>query len=169
MNFKKRKKIIIIGVAFVAVFVCGLWLVSYYGSYSGDNLPSDHIISTSTATTTATSSPEIVPVDKDITLAVGQEGKVGGLSIRLNSFVQDSRCPIDVVCIQAGAVNVNVTLTDRTHYITKNFPSDEVPYSFGNYRISIVDIAPPRENQKEILSSQYRITFHVSSVIDAAL
>jgi hypothetical protein len=104
-----------------------------------------------------------VPINENVTLAIGQKIKVAGLDIILNSFVQDSRCPIDVVCIQAGAVNVNVTLADSSRSITKNFSSDEVPYSFGIYRISIVDVAPPRQSQKEILPSQYRITFHVVS------
>lgn len=99
--------------------------------------------------------------DGDITLGVGQTGKVGGLSVTFNSFVQDSRCPIDVVCIQAGAVNVNVTLSDSEHSITKNMPSDEVPYEFDGYKVSIVSIAPPRESKKDIPSGAYRITFHI--------
>lgn len=129
------------------------------GSYVGRQGPRCEFKACPTPTTTSVT----VPVDENVTLAVGEKKKIDDLTITLNSFVQDSRCPIDVVCIQAGAVTVNVTLADSSHYITKNFPSDEIPYSFGKYRISIVDIAPPRQNQKEILPSQYRITFHVTS------
>jgi len=106
--------------------------------------------------------PDAIVSNGNLTLAVGQKGNVNGLIITLNAFVQDSRCPIDVVCIQAGAVTVNVTLTDATHSEMKNFPSDEVPQKFGKYRVSIADIATPRQNQKEVLEGQYRITFHVT-------
>lgn len=112
---------------------------------------------------TNATSTEVVALNKNIVLAVGQKEKVSDLTITLNAFVQDSRCPIDVTCIQAGAVNVNLTLADASHTITKNFSSDEAPYHFGRYSISIVDIAPARESKKEILANQYKITFHVVS------
>lgn len=98
----------------------------------------------------------------DITLGVGEKGTVGNLEITFNALVQDSRCPIDVQCIQAGAVNTNVTFKEGSHIETKNMPSDEVPQRFGEYMISIVQIAPPRKSKKEISPPEYRITFHIS-------
>ena len=100
-------------------------------------------------------------VNTDITLGVGEKVQTEGLSITLNSLVQDSRCPIDVQCIQAGAVNTNVTLTDSTHTVTKNFPSDGVPETFGDYKISIINIAPPRMSGREVAQNEYKITFHI--------
>lgn len=104
------------------------------------------------------------PVTGDITLGIGQKGTVGAVSITLNAFVQDSRCPADVRCIQAGAVNVNVTLSDETQSETKNFPSDEVPYLFDGYKISIISVAPPRYSGREIPFNEYYITFHIEKV-----
>lgn len=104
--------------------------------------------------TTATSS--------DITLGIGQTGTFGNFKITLNSFVQDSRCPIDVQCIQAGAVNVNVTFMSGPHSETKNMPSDEVPQQFDEYHISIVKVAPSRESHRVIDPSAYFITFHIT-------
>ena len=97
----------------------------------------------------------------DLNLGVGQSGKIGILTVTFNKFVQDSRCPIDVQCIQAGAVNTNVTLQVGPHLETKNFPSDEVPYVFEGYKISIVSIYPPRRSKVEIDPKDYRITFHI--------
>jgi heat shock protein HslJ len=98
---------------------------------------------------------------KDVTLGIGDTATVDTLAITLNKFVQDSRCPIDVTCIQAGAVTVNVTLTQGSTTLTKNFPSDEAPQVFGDYKIAIKEIAPARESKKEINPKDYKITFHV--------
>ncbi len=98
-------------------------------------------------------------VPKAITLSVGEEGSVGNFSIMFNKFIQDSRCPIDVQCIQAGAVNVNVTMKVGAKKVTKNFPSDEVPQQFEGYKISIVDVLPKRMSKKEINPNDYKITF----------
>ncbi len=97
----------------------------------------------------------------DITLSVGETKKVGDVSVTFNKFLNDYRCPIDVQCIQAGAIVVNVTMKDSVHTETRNFPSDEVPYPFGTHRISIIDIAPAAHSKKEIKESEYRITFHI--------
>lgn len=99
----------------------------------------------------------------DITLAVGEKEAFRDLNITFNTFIQDSRCPIDVQCIQAGAVNINVTLSDKTQTITKNFPSDEIPETFGMYKISIVDVMPRRMSKQEINPKDYIVTFHVEA------
>lgn len=96
-----------------------------------------------------------------VTLMIGETKTVGDLSLTLNSFVQDSRCPIDVTCIQAGAVTVNVTMNEGAASETRNFPSDEAPYVFGAHMISISDIAPLRKANQEIAPEEYVIMFKV--------
>ena len=106
------------------------------------------------------SCPNIVtPKDGKVTLSVGQTGGGDGFSIKFNSFIQDYRCPVDVVCIQGGAIVVNVTMTHDGKVETRNFPSDEAPYLFDGRHVSIVDIAPPALSTKQIKESEYRITF----------
>lgn len=107
----------------------------------------------------SSTSGTVVATTTEVTIGPGQTGIIGGLSITFNSFVQDSRCPIDVQCIQAGAVTVNVTLSAGGQSEVRNFPSDEVPYSFGSYKIFIENIAPPRRSKTEIPPAEYRITF----------
>jgi hypothetical protein len=99
----------------------------------------------------------------DLTLGVGQTGSTSGLSITFNALVQDSRCPIDVECIEAGAVNTNVTFKTGTKTETRNMASDGVPLQWNGYKISITDITPPRKSHTEIAPGAYRITFHVGS------
>lgn len=100
----------------------------------------------------------------DMTLGIGQQGCVSMLSITLNSLIQDSRCPVDVQCIQTGAVNTNVTFIYGTQTNTHNISSDEVPYRFGPYAISITTIMPDRHSKKHILPDEYHVTFHIKKV-----
>ena len=104
--------------------------------------------------------------DSDPTLGnvgVGQTVFINGVKITLNKVVQDSRCPIDVKCIEAGAININVTLQSNTDKETRNMSSDEAPIAFDSYKISIEKINPPRVSKFEPLSASYVITFRVRS------
>lgn len=98
---------------------------------------------------------------KEVTLAIGQEGSFDLLSITLNKLVQDSRCPIDVQCIQAGSITVSATLSDGVKTETKDFSSDTEPQVFGTYKIYIKSVEPTKESKKEITSADYKITFNV--------
>lgn len=112
--------------------------------------------------------PEIVVVPPvattgDVVLGVGQKGSVGDLSIAVNSFVSDSRCPVDVQCIWAGEFKVNVTLASGAGSETRNMSSAEAPYSFGGYRVSIASAFPAPKSTTKITEDEYRITFHVAT------
>ncbi|MDO8664235.1 MAG: hypothetical protein Q7K44_01640 [Candidatus Liptonbacteria bacterium] len=108
-----------------------------------------------------------VPDTGDVTLAMGQSGTFQNLKVTLNTLTQDSRCPIDVVCIQAGSVNVNVTLSDGSNTLTKNISSSGAGELFGGYSVSITKVDPPRVSKKEILSADYRVTFHIEKQVTA--
>lgn len=99
----------------------------------------------------------------DVTLGPGESGTVAGLTVTFNALVQDSRCPVDAQCIEAGAVNTNVTFAANGTSTTRNMPSDEVPQEFEGRRISIVSVAPDRRSNAEIAPGDYRITFHIDS------
>lgn len=105
--------------------------------------------------------PVTVFKEGDLILGIGQEAKIGGLNIKINKLTQDSRCPIDVVCIQAGSVSVSATFIDKTHSETMNISSDKGPYNFGDYAVSIVSVTPATKSTKQISPNEYRITFHV--------
>jgi hypothetical protein len=104
----------------------------------------------------------IVATSTEATLGVGDTGVFGNLKITFNSLVQDVRCASDDPnCPEAGAVNVNVTLQANGKEETRNLASDEVPYSFHGYDISIAGVAPPRLQNTEIPKNAYKITVHV--------
>lgn len=99
----------------------------------------------------------------EITLGVGQTGMFRDLSITAKSILQDSRCPIDVECIQAGSITVNVSLKSGGQTGTQNIASNGAAYSFAGYKISISKVDPPRMSKVEISPDAYHITFHIDS------
>jgi hypothetical protein len=97
-------------------------------------------------------------------VGVGKTKIINGVSITLHSIVQDNRCPVDVVCIEGGAVTASVTLKAGSSSKTFNMPSDEVPHVFAGYKVSITDINPPRMSTVDPNPSAYVLTFHVEKI-----
>ena len=94
-------------------------------------------------------------------LSVGNSQTIGDLSITLNSIITDSRCPVDVQCIQAGELSVSVTLKNASTTETRKFSSNDAAYVIGGRAISISDIQPVRKAGVEISAKDYVVTFKV--------
>lgn len=116
----------------------------------------------STTTPSETETPDRVRAPEEITLRVGQTGVAAGLTVTFNELTNDYRCPVDVNCIQAGAVVANITLNDGAEQITFNKPSDEVPTWWRGYEMSIVSITPEARSSIVIEQSAYQVTFLVA-------
>lgn len=97
-------------------------------------------------------------------LAIGETKEVGGVRITLHEVVGDYRCPVDVQCIEAGAITARVTMETGDTREDFNMPSDEAPRPFGPVQISIVDIAPPRVSTEEPDPQAYIVTFKVEPI-----
>lgn len=98
---------------------------------------------------------------KEIVLEVGAKGTFKDLSITLNKITQDSRCPVDVQCIQAGTLIANSTLsigsTTKTIDLTLGAPAQEI----GTYKVAVTEALPAKESKKEITSKDYQVTYHI--------
>jgi hypothetical protein len=97
-------------------------------------------------------------------ISVNQTKLVGGIKITLHEVLQDNRCPIDVQCIEAGAITARVTFVSDTEKETFNMPSDEAPRGFDAWQASIVNVNPPAISTRSIHSSDYRVTFRVEAL-----
>ncbi|HST07757.1 MAG TPA: hypothetical protein VLJ83_06265 [Gemmatimonadaceae bacterium] len=86
-------------------------------------------------------------------LPVGKTATVNGNSARItfNRVTDDSRCPVDVVCIWAGDAKVELAITRNgspadTQVISITSPNNEVVS--GDLRIRLVGLAPaPRQSE----------------------
>ncbi len=95
-----------------------------------------------------------------VSLAPGAGQVIGGIKVTFNNIISDSRCPLDVQCIQAGNIVANVTLQGELDKVTVNISSD-APYMFGPYKISIVNILPIRSSGTNQSPVNYRVSFSV--------
>lgn len=151
----------------VSILLIIILLVIYvlFGPASDPTTPTD--VSTTTPGTmetpgTSPENPDRARAPEEITLRVGQTGAAAGLTVTFNELTNDYRCPVDVNCIQAGAVVANITLDDGAEQITFNKPSDEVPTWWRGYEMSIVSITPEARSSVVIEQSAYQVTFLVA-------
>ncbi len=104
-----------------------------------------------------------LPVTGDVTLAIGQKGQVGDLSLVWNKPIEDSRCPAGVQCIWAGDVRVNVTMSLAGYSETTNLSTTNAGFLFDGHAVSITSVTPTLDQSSVISPQDYRITFHVEA------
>ena len=98
------------------------------------------------ATSTATS-----------TLAIGESATINGLAVSVLGLAEDSRCPIDVQCIQAGTVRVNVSVDSYKGALTLTLGEPQV---VQNEIIMLVSVTPKEKRSTQTVSpGDYRFTF----------
>jgi hypothetical protein len=92
-----------------------------------------------------TSAPRDVSVGQSVELSIGETANVTPGSVRVQlAGINDSRCPSDVVCVQAGDAMIILALSgagaDRvdTLYLVK--PPKSI--SYGGYRFEALDVQP---------------------------
>lgn len=104
----------------------------------------------------------VVPEQNKAELRVGETKFVNGVRVTLKSIVEDSRCPGDVQCIQAGRLVVSVTLKSDTDQETLNLASDGAPKGFDIFKVSITDATPYPMAGLTIAPGDYKVTFKIT-------
>lgn len=93
---------------------------------------------------------------------IGQNVTINGVSITPTKLVEDSRCPTDVQCIQAGTIKVEVSLELGAK---KEKQTIELfnPATFESKTISLTEVSPEEKNSKVTVKPEdYLFTFSVS-------
>jgi hypothetical protein len=101
-------------------------------------------------------------IPQSITLSKGQSGSAGGVFITLNGVKEDSRCPANAKCIQAGRVVVNVTLAIGDANRNVDMASDGGVENILGHMVSIEQVRPSTSLGQPISEEEYNITFTVS-------
>ncbi len=94
-------------------------------------------------------------------LKVGESGTMGELTVKVLKVVSDSRCPKDVVCIQAGNVVVELELTLSSKTSKVNVASDEEGKPFEGYFVQVKDVLPETISDTKIPEEEYVITISI--------
>lgn len=105
---------------------------------------------------------EEVATPATVTAALNESVSILGVSITPLSVEEDSRCPSDVTCIQAGQVRLNVMTVDGmgTSTMTITLGANE-PITTETISIWLTDVLPIKVSTTLIEDVEYRFTFKV--------
>lgn len=113
--------------------------------------------------------PVSASLDEPFTLAVEQSTTLDeGLTLTFDSVLEDSRCPSQVTCAEAGFARIllEATLSDEEPltYELNTQPTFELgEITHGPYTIQLMDLAPYPETPEALpASDEYRLTLVVS-------
>jgi hypothetical protein len=107
------------------------------------------------------------PLDVSLTITNGQTATLdasSGLAVRFDAVTEDSRCPIDAMCISAGQAVVKVTITSANVPTTVQIQSDPVnarAARAGIVRVEWKQLEPYPSFRNPVQPSDYRLTLRV--------
>ncbi len=89
---------------------------------------------------------------------LGQVGTVDGLRVRPLAVVEDSRCPINVVCVWAGRIIVRTEVRGRELHRTLDMELGK-PQAVAGGQLTLVAAEPGKTAGTATAASAYRFTF----------
>jgi hypothetical protein len=105
------------------------------------------------------------PGDVVLVLAPGQTSAAdaGPVRVRFDSVENDSRCPADAACIQAGdaVVGVTVTAADRRRQSYELHTTGATSVVHDGVTISVEGLDPRPAGSRPIRPADYRLTLRV--------
>lgn len=111
-------------------------------------------------------SPAIRQVDfGPAELKPGEEVYFEDLTLRFNSVIEDSRCPADATCMQAGEASISVTVSaagEQAKLELVSMMDGGTPVSFQGYLISFTDLQPYPLASNPTNPDNYTATIQVS-------
>lgn len=93
-------------------------------------------------------------------LHIGETKNIGGVAITIDKIIEDSRCPSNVQCIQAGRVVVGATVYYGTSSEVVTFTEHQSPLVYNGHTISVKQITPEKTTE-QITREDYIITLEV--------
>ena len=96
-----------------------------------------------------------------VTLRVGERATFADVSIRPLQIVEESRCPGDVVCIQAGTVRVLVETVSAMGTSTDTITLGGLITTEAE-KVEFVSASPYPITSRSIAASEYELTFNVT-------
>ena len=105
--------------------------------------------------------PQVVPAETESTnAALTERIFTHGIHITPLAVVGDSRCPVDVNCIQAGTVRLSVKLESGTTTQTQVLTMGS-KVGFGGKSVALTAVTPATHSKTPIVSADYRFEFLV--------
>ena len=95
-------------------------------------------------------------------LMVGETKSLGAVTISEVALLEDSRCPANVNCIQAGRILISASIATDEMTKTVEFELNDSQRVDG-YDVQLSDVRPGRNSETDIDNSDYQFTFVVSN------
>lgn len=110
----------------------------------------------------------VVPASTDMTLRMGEEQSVGGSVVRIvfARVVEDSRCPVDVVCVWAGNAVVELGIRagmGPTFPLQVNSTLQPQSAEWNDITVTLLDIQPAPRAGVPIRPEDYVVKIRVES------
>lgn len=119
----------------------GGYLITRYEQYASDSAPSDPI---------------------HVTAALGEHVSAYGVLLTPMDIVEDSRCPVDVACVQAGQLRVNVMLSSAMGTSTMPFTlASAEPVTTETASLWLSESTPEPLASDPASESEYLFTFRI--------
>lgn len=98
-----------------------------------------------------------------VTLEVQIGKRISGLGVTIEPIevIEDSRCPTDVVCIQAGTVRLRANLTSGLGTAEQIFKLN-APITTEAEEITLLEVSPATNSKIQISPADYRFTFKIA-------
>jgi hypothetical protein len=96
-------------------------------------------------------------------IKIGETKTINGVRITLNKITEDSRCPIDVACIQAGKLVADVTLKSNTDQEQVSLTSD-IPKAFDSFKVTIIGTVPSKMASNPTPASEVAVIFKIEEL-----
>lgn len=104
-------------------------------------------------------------LEREFTLAPGEAARIEdtNIGVRFTGVRDDSRCPVDVNCIQAGTAVVRITVVDASTQRDYELRTDgRSSVRHDDLTIALVSLAPQPRSSRVIESRDYRATLRVT-------
>ena len=110
--------------------------------------------------------PAKVPIDKEFSLGIGQTANIERekFFIKFKAVLEDSRCPVNVVCVWAGNGKVEFEVLDidgQNKTVTLNTEEEPRATTQKGHKLTLISLNPPRIDGVSISPEDYSVTLRV--------
>jgi len=106
---------------------------------------------------------EIINTGERLEGKVGEGASAFGIKIVPQEVLEDSRCPVDVTCVQAGTVKVKTLLTNGADESAQIFELN-IPIIIGTAEVTLIDVSPQTESDLTIKPGDYVFVFEIKKL-----
>lgn len=101
-------------------------------------------------------------------IKIGESVTLSGVTITPLSVTEESRCPIDYRCIQAGTVKVSTRIKSSSASVTQEIELNK-PATVGENIITLTSVTPYPKGGTSIAPSDYRFEYGVKNKISSPI